>query len=144
MYVKVPKVKQVGVAWTKMLPPGLLVTATAHVTQVGWSNIQLVPRIYITPPADGIWDMDLVGELPDIIVMMYRPADIPARPLHIPNVPRWVQGVRVHASLNSMTSGERDAEFEEAVANWVPFPWEKSMAVAKGDPGDGFPWVSPQ
>lgn len=142
MFVKLPEVKKVGVAWTKMMPPGLLVFATAHVTQVGWSNVQLVPRMYITPPADGVWDMDLMGQFPEKTITLYLPREIDAEPLHVPNVPKWVKGVRVHASTNKKSSlEEKYEEFDKAALNWVPYPWSGSGEELQGDPGDSFPWM---
>ena len=45
-------------------PPNLIVTAHGQVPSGGWSNVQLIRRVYQTEPADGIWEYDLLATPP--------------------------------------------------------------------------------
>jgi hypothetical protein len=80
-------------------PRTLLIAAAGTVPTTGWSNPQLSPYIYITPPQDGIWDFAFVADAPtgpalDVITRVetqYRWDDFPPD----------LAGVRVHASTNS-------------------------------------------
>lgn len=77
----------------------IVVNALGSVSTSGWSDIQLSPVFYIDPPADGIWDFDLIGDAPagpvlDVILPVAASATFPC--------PDWVKGVRVHAQNGSM------------------------------------------
>lgn len=56
---RVPVIKKVEYAIQTSLPPNLLITAHGEVPTTGWSNVQLLRRVYVTPPSDGIWEYDL-------------------------------------------------------------------------------------
>lgn len=58
---RVPQILEIEYAVQQSNPPNLLITATGEVPTAGWKKIQLLRRVYITPPADGIWEYDLVG-----------------------------------------------------------------------------------
>jgi hypothetical protein len=45
-------------------PPNLVVTAHGQVPTGGWTEVQLVRRIYEKEPADGIWEYDLLAKPP--------------------------------------------------------------------------------
>jgi hypothetical protein len=77
----------------------LYVVASGTVPTSGWSNGQLSPRIYVTPPADGIWDFDFVAEEPHGIVL---PVLSPISGSHIGTAPGWLSGVRVIAASNNV------------------------------------------
>lgn len=139
---KMPSVGKVTVAWDRMMPAGLHVTAEGPVTQLGWQNERLVPWVYASEPKDGIWDMDLVADAPQIFLGLYSPRVLTAVLLIRP-APRWVKGVRVHSSSNTSQAGEdENTELARAVSRIAvatagqgggPFPLR--------DPGDPFPWV---
>ena len=57
--VRVPVILKIDYSIQKSLPPTLVVTATGQVPTLGWTNATLHRRIYIVPPADGIWEYDL-------------------------------------------------------------------------------------
>jgi len=57
----VPVIVKVEYAIQTSLPPNLLVTAYGKVPTAGWSKVQLLRRIYVTPPSDGIWEYDLLA-----------------------------------------------------------------------------------
>ncbi len=150
MIVKIPHVESVSIAWTKSMPPGLLVHATGTVPTLGWSGAQLVPWVYIREPEDGIWDFDFVAQPPDAIAGQ-KISPIVAQ-AHVFPAPRWCRGVRVHGSAGSVSTDEPSEEAKGmlATASWVPYPWSRSdvsaLAQANGgatasDPGDAFPWA---
>jgi len=78
----------------------LSIVAHGTVTTSGWKNPRLIPYVYITPPADGIYDFDFVADAPDS----------PALQVLLPisageewqDFPPDLIGVRVHASTNSV------------------------------------------
>lgn len=132
--VKMPKVTGLTVAWDRKLPAALHITAVGHVTQVGWRNQRLSPWVYLTEPADGIWDMELIAEVPKIVIGLYKPQDLIAY-LEIDPAPRWVKGIRVHASSNVLQSGEdKQSDLAKAVS-------KIGDQKEAGDPGDAFPWI---
>lgn len=47
------------------LPPNLIITAVGEVPTGGWTETQLLRRTYVTDPADGIWEYDLLSKPPD-------------------------------------------------------------------------------
>lgn len=46
-------------------PPNLIVTAHGNVPTGGWTDVQLLRREYLKPPADGIWEYDLLARPPE-------------------------------------------------------------------------------
>jgi len=73
-----------------------------EVTTTGWTGIRLSPRFYIVPPADGLWDFDLVGDPPSGIVAQVI---LPVSAQFLGHMPPWCKGVRVHAESNVMEAG---------------------------------------
>lgn len=120
-YAKVRTVSKVAYTLTKSLPPILEITASGTVPTSGWGSGFLAPRIYITPPEDGIWDFDFLGAVPNGYVLD-RISGIDAREFGIV-APAWLKGVRVHASLNSLDSNA--ASLMKGGDSWVPYPWSK-------------------
>lgn len=77
----------------------LTVTVQGKVTTAGWSKPELIPFIYVMPPADGIMDFNFIAEPPtDLVAQVLTPIVTTHIEEHPPS---WVRGVRVHASLNS-------------------------------------------
>jgi len=60
----VPEILSVESQVLQRNPPTLVVTAVGQAPTTGWTNVQLVRRIYTTPPADGMWEYDLLGVKP--------------------------------------------------------------------------------
>lgn len=82
----------------KSKPSKLEITATGKVNSTGWSEGQLSPHVYITPPADGIWDLTFMARKPrGVVIWVTTP--IAARDKV--DMPSWVKGVRVHSSTNN-------------------------------------------
>ncbi len=62
---RVEKILKIETVVLNSNPPTLLVTATGQVNSAGWKNPQLSRRVYVTPPADGIWEYDLLALPPE-------------------------------------------------------------------------------
>jgi len=82
----------------KSKPAKLEITAAGKVNSTGWSEGQLSPYIYITPPADGIWDLTFMARKPKGVVIWVTTPIAAREKIDMPN---WVKGVRVHSSTNS-------------------------------------------
>lgn len=89
----------------------VLVWAVGSVNSSGWSDIRLVPHYYVAPPADGVWDFDLVGSPPTAPVL---PIILPVTDCGIFAAPEWLTGVRVHAATNSLESSSMEIAALEA------------------------------
>jgi hypothetical protein len=92
------------------------IVASGRAQSSGWTNPQLGAWFYVTPPADGIQDFDLLAEEPTGLVLpVLSPLSaslIVAREWrHYWGPERPLRGVRVHAQ-----TGAREAFFEEGVA----------------------------
>jgi hypothetical protein len=77
------------------------VVAFGQVSTTGWTHIRLSPRFYISPPADGIWDLDLLGDPPVGIVGQVV---LPVSAQDVFFAPTWFQGVRVHSASNDVVA----------------------------------------
>jgi hypothetical protein len=80
-------------------PDELRISALAWVSTLGWTDPELVPRTYVRPPDDGIYDLDFVAEPPrgpvgQALARMEVKHNFRASP--------GLKGVRIHASTNSM------------------------------------------
>ena len=110
------RIDRVTVSRSKGDRPGLSITSHGVVPTPGWSQPELIPYVYIVPPADGILDFNFIAEPPDetvgqvltSIVATYPIEDsassaqgIGTSPLGFGTSPVWVRGVRVHASDNT-------------------------------------------
>lgn len=168
MDAKVHSVRDVFFALTRSMPPALLLRATGVVSTGGWSNPRLVPRVYVVPPSDGIWDFDFIATAPTPGTITTQGFVAHTAEEQVFPAPKWIRGVRVHASTNEVNSGEESGDLALSVKNWVPFPWGKGSGslgavladdrfvpfpwlkgptLASGDidddPGDAFPWSLP-
>lgn len=129
----VNKVKVGFTATDGSTPPALTVSAAGTVNSGGWTLPELGVWIYITPPADGILNMDFMASppAPDTYVTLgFKPV---YAGVAFP-VPSWVKGVRVYASTNEVVEmlAEQlppydvapiiEAQAAEPFVPW-PFPW---------------------
>jgi uncharacterized protein DUF5818 len=99
---KVYRVENVTLQTLKPLPPILVVEAEGEVLSSGWRDPELIPHVYITPPADGIYELELVATPPsgpDNPVI--TPVDAS---YHWQGSPPDLLGVRVVAETNSKTA----------------------------------------
>lgn len=68
MDAKVYSVQQVSLGFTTNTPPSVVIGALGTVPTSGWSDARLVPRMYVTPPPDGLWDFDFIAGAPTGII----------------------------------------------------------------------------
>ncbi|HYR23046.1 MAG TPA: hypothetical protein VEP30_09020 [Chthoniobacterales bacterium] len=110
---KVMEVDRVAVSYIKTNPPQLKIEAEGKTNTGGWTNPRLVERVYIVPPADGMWEYDFVATPPSgISTQVITP--ISAHTVRR-DIPPGMKGVRVHASKNS-----KDAKLEHPAAEKKP------------------------
>lgn len=88
----------------KMQPPLLVINSSAEMSHDGHLRAFLIQRVYVTPPADGIWEFDFVAEYPDGAVFADVLTIAIADPFSWKDFPDEVKGVRVHGSLNDKTA----------------------------------------
>lgn len=113
MLTKIYQVDSIELQILKMQPPILYIIAQGTVTSTGWKNGQLVPYIYITPPADGIYEFDFVSEPPTGIslpVLMPTMAEGQWQ-----DFPQELKGVKIYASTNSLIEKLSDSKEIQAL-----------------------------
>lgn len=145
MEAKVLTVDSVVAHVTAGAQAGLHVTAMGRVPTSGWTSPKLIPRIYFVPPADGIWDMDMVASSPSGIALQVV---LPVGPaVAFVARPSWCKGIRIHAAENSVESplieepvGLVNVDSESQPLNWVPYPWSSKVAAQAEGGGDSWPW----
>jgi hypothetical protein len=100
MAKKLPQVTSVGAFSLGILgQTRIFVFATGTAPTSGWSGVRLSPRYYVAPPADGIWDFDLLADEPLGIVLEVI---TPHAASGVFAAPEWVKVVRIHGGQNSM------------------------------------------
>ncbi|MET1111659.1 MAG: hypothetical protein ABWX67_09060 [Allosphingosinicella sp.] len=80
--------------------PGMvLICARGRVGSRGWTNAMLTPRVYVAPPANGIWEVDFTARPPHgIVAQVVTP--IAARRSWA--APRNLRGIRIVSRTNSI------------------------------------------
>lgn len=76
-------------------PPNLVVTAHGQVPTGGWTEVQLIRRIYEKEPADGIWEYDLLAK-PPIGPATQALAKVKASDTWMKIDPKKLKGLRVY------------------------------------------------
>jgi hypothetical protein len=95
---KILEVDRVTVSHIKTSSPQLQIEADGKTGSAGWSEPELVARVYIVPPADVIYDYDFVAKPPpEVAAQVLTP--ISAKAIRN-DVPKGMKGVRVHAQTN--------------------------------------------
>jgi len=95
----ITRVDRVSLALIKTNPPKLSIDAKGMAASMGWSNPTLVPRVYVQPPPDGIYDYDFQAKPPTgIVPQVLTPI---SATLVVPEIPTGLKGVRVHSKTNS-------------------------------------------
>jgi hypothetical protein len=95
----------------------ILIGALGEVGTSGWTRFRLVPRAYgVVPPANGIWDIDLVGDEPSGTVLQVV---VPVSVFDVFFRPSWVRGVEVHVLANS-AGANVSAKTAASVGQFVP------------------------
>ena len=95
---KVLEVENIKLSILESLPLKLGITAFGTVPTSGWKDAELIPYVYIQPPADGIYDYDFLALQPDEPVSQVI-TPIVANKVEL--LPDNLKGVRIHASVNS-------------------------------------------
>lgn len=106
---KIYAVDTIDLALLKSNPPHLLIEVAGRVSSSGWGVGHLIPYAYITPPADGIQDFDVIAEAPGNGVIVL-PKETFIRIEHTlpsvdiqnfwgPGIP--LAGIRCHATSNT-------------------------------------------
>ncbi len=107
-YVRVASVESGTFALQKKLPPNVVVSAEGTVTTSGWKNGELTSWVYVTPPEDGILDLDFVAERPSgLVLQVISPIagqcvliDVDLENYWGPGKP--LTGFRIHAANNEI------------------------------------------
>lgn len=95
---KVLEVTRVAVSYLKSNPPQLKIDADGKTNTAGWTKPALIEHIYVTPPADGIYDYDFVATPPAGIAL---PVITPISAHTVRHtIPKGMKGVRIIASQN--------------------------------------------
>jgi hypothetical protein len=92
-------VLSVSVAILKTFPATLQVSAYGQTRTGGYTHVRLEPRVYVAPPADGIYEFDFVATPPSgIATTVITPVTATcAHPAHA-----GIKGVRVYAETNQI------------------------------------------
>lgn len=96
---QVYEVTAIQLSVLESLPPQLKIDAEGSTRSGGWSNLQLAPYKYITPPVDGIYEFDFKAQPPeDTATQIITPikASYTMNPL-----PENLKGVKIYAEQNS-------------------------------------------
>ncbi len=102
MPTKIYSTEDIHLTILKTNPLTLRIVATGLVNTSGWHSPQLIPYVYVAPPADGIYDFDFCAEPPSGIalnVLLPITAAFQWSPF-----PLELKGVRIHASSGSRES----------------------------------------
>jgi hypothetical protein len=100
---KVYEVNSARLTVLRTHPPSLSITVEGNTSILGYSNFHLEHWIYITPPADGIYDADIVATPPTGSVLQvispFQHQDVwenyPAENL---------KGMRIHSATNNVVT----------------------------------------
>jgi hypothetical protein len=96
---KIAQIDSASVSYIKTNPPQLKIEAHGQAATPNWSHPTLVPRVYIQPPPDGIWDYDFVATPPPgITTQVLTPI---SAELVLTEIPKGMKGVRIHSKSNS-------------------------------------------
>ncbi|MEY4978817.1 MAG: hypothetical protein RLZZ352_1087 [Pseudomonadota bacterium] len=141
METKILFVDQVSLHFGFSNPPVMILGASGRVPTSGWSNGVLVPRVYITPPQDGIWDFDFIATAPEPNQLVLQKITEITSKAFVSHLPKWFLGARVHSSTNSLTNDDNSSSEQSGLKVTTSgsadnFPW-----VLPQGPIDGFPWL---
>lgn len=85
------------------MPHTIKMIVHAKVSSTGWTNGAILPRIYIQPPKDGIYEVDVVAQKPGGMtgqVIMPMLIDQPWKNYPEPHL----KGIKFNAKTNSVTA----------------------------------------
>ena len=100
---KVYSVSKLDISIVKTNPPGLAINVEGEVRTSGWTGFALNHYVYVNPPADGIYEADMVAVPPGGIVLQVitpfaHDETWPAFPAE------HLKGFRVYSATNSVTT----------------------------------------
>jgi hypothetical protein len=91
---RVPEITEVKHHFLDTNPPTLVIEATGVVPTGGWTAVTLLPREYAAPPADGIYEYDLVAVRPSGPAIQVL---TPVKARHVWKAyPEKMRGVRIY------------------------------------------------
>lgn len=96
--VRVPVVKTIDLEYdgTK----SITVKVTGEVPTTGYTNVALIRRVYVKPPADGIWEYDMIACKPTgIVAQVLTPVQAEDE---WESPPRGLKGIRVYGEGNGV------------------------------------------
>ncbi len=127
--LKVNIIDTVKLQIIKINPPSLLIKVKGENENNNFTNIRLEPFVYITPPADGIWEFSMVGDAPEFVdhIHTFVEAEYTWQ-----NFPSGVKGIKVYGATNSVTTSLTDK-----TAHNIPGP--DDIRIIKADA-----WVDTQ
>jgi hypothetical protein len=77
----------------------VIIEADGEVNTAGWSGFRLSQRFSPTPPSDGMWEFDFIGDPPSDYVIQVQ---LRALAVTIQGAPDWLKGIRVYADNGSV------------------------------------------
>ena len=98
---RIYRVDSVEAHLNKTNPPELVISVGGTVTTLGWSKGQLSPRVYVTPPTDGIYEFDFEAQPPS---GMAGQVLSPISANYSAEAPVGIKGVKVYANQNEITT----------------------------------------
>ena len=99
--VLIYQVISVDLSFDKKDPPNALVKAKGNARSSGYTNPRLEAVIYVTPPADGIQDLQFMVDAPTgVDKPVITPLETPI--FRIAPIPKWFKGVRVISETNKI------------------------------------------
>jgi hypothetical protein len=95
-------VSTLNIGWLESQPPKLAITIGGEVSTPGWTGFTLAHRIYIVPPAGGIYEADVVGVPPSgNVIQVITPFSFNEVWNH---VPADLKGLKVYSATDSVTT----------------------------------------
>ena len=120
MLKKVAEVSEIHIEIDKADPTNLTVHAKGNVDSKGWTNAQLMPYTYFSPPQDGVYAFDFLGEAPDN-ARTSTATDITATPFIWNNFPSDLTGIKINSSSNYIMGFLKDKKATRPVLETCPF-----------------------
>ncbi len=99
--IKVQQILSVKLNLLKTNPPSLKILAKGENQNNNYQNVRLSPIVEIAPPADGVWQFDMIGEVPEFVDSIVTEVSAPYR---WKDIPETLKGVRVNGIINNVTT----------------------------------------
>lgn len=127
IHAKISSVEEVRFYIFRIDPVFIAITAEGRAVSTGWQGT-LTPISYEPAPTDGILEFDFNASIREEQKVVRTPTPISAS-LSLA-IPSWAQGIRVHASANTLDGKDCSASLKPMANlkvgnNPVPWPWNK-------------------